>query len=84
MWFVFPVLWGSEKSVGDFVFQLAKHTDLSPCLKEGGGLRYISSSDRNTLTTIESLIKNCDLSDDPNCRLLCVTFYLFKRCANSC
>lgn len=65
-----------DESVFVFVFQFRKHTILLPRLNEGGGLCSISSN-INTLTTIEFIIKNCDLSNYLNC-LLCVTFYLFR------
>lgn len=51
-------------------------TILFPRLNEGGSLRSVSSN-INTLTTTELIIKNCDLSNYLNC-LLYVTFYLFR------
>lgn len=75
-------IWFVLRSVGPgecvFVvpgFHLGKYTILLPTLNEGGGLGSISSN-INTLTITESIIRNCDLSNDLNC-LLYVTFYFF-------
>lgn len=68
--------WGLMNVFFVVVFQSRKHNYFVPSLNEGGGLCSVSSN-INTLTTTELIIKNCDLSNYLNC-LLYVTFYLFR------